>query len=315
MSERSYYFVLNPRSGTAQSLGLTPETLGERLKQAGYDARIDPDDDAPFEQRIERARASDCDVIVAAGGDGTASGIASALLDSDKILAVLPLGTVNSLAKDLEVPLDLDGWIAGLDAMQPRRIDVGEVNGRIFMHMVVIGLIPGMAAGRELLRDRNDLTAKIGLLRYFFRRLLRARRLAVQIDPGDDEARVERVQAIAVTCNAYEEGFGRILKRQQLDSGQLTLYVLKRLGVIEVVRLGFEMLMGRWQQDEAVTIQSVPAVTIRSHKRRLQVMLDGEIESFEVPLSFRVRQGALQVLAAPVVESSATGEDKAAPEG
>jgi diacylglycerol kinase family enzyme len=59
------------------------------------------------------------------------------------------------------------------------------------------------------------------------------------------------------------------------------------------------MLLGRWKQDEALSIQSVSAVTIRSRKPRLQVMIDGEIESMAVPLVFRIRPSALQVLAHP----------------
>ena len=307
MSERSYHFVLNPRSGTALALGLTSEALRARLDAAGYNASIDADDDAPFQERIERARSCACDVVVAAGGDGTASGLASALADTDKTLAIMPLGTVNSLAKDLSVPLDIDSWLASLKTLEPRRIDVAEVNGRLFLHMVVIGLIPSMAKGRELLRERTELTAKLGLARYFLRRLSRTRRLAIQIDPKDEAARAERVQAIAIACNAYEEGLGKVLTRETLDSGELTLYILKRLGLSDIIRLGIEMVLGRWQEDKALTIQKVPEVTIRSHKPRLQVMLDGEIQSLEVPLHFKIKPQALQVLAAP------QGEDKTAP--
>lgn len=303
MPERSYHFVLNPRSGTALAMGLTSESLRTRLEAAGYEAAIDSDDDAPFQERIERARSSESHVVVAAGGDGTASGLAAALAGTDKTLAIMPLGTVNSLAKDLSVPLDIDSWLANLKSLEPRRIDVAEVNGRLFLHMVVIGLIPGLAAGRELLRERTELTAKIGLLRYFLRRLSRARRLAVQIDPAGEDTRVERVQAIAVSCNAYEEGLGKVLSRETLDGGELTLYVLKRLNLPDIVRLGVEMVLGRWKEDKAISIQKVTEVTIRAKKPRLQVMLDGEIQSLEVPLHFKIRPQALQVLAAAAAEA------------
>ena len=297
--KRSYYVVLNARSGTAAALGLTAEALCSQLEQAGHQVSIDADDETPFQERIASALASKHDVIVAVGGDGTVSALDSALVASEKILAVLPLGTVNSLAKDLKMPLEVDSWIASLSEMEPRSIDVGEVNGRIFLHMVVIGLIPGMAAGREALRGRSELRAKLGLMRYFLRRLSRARRLAVQIDPSNEAAKVQRVQAVAVTCNAFEEGFGRFLARKTLDAGELTVYQLKHLGWADVLRLAGKMLLGKWQQDEALSILKTSNVTIRSHKPRLQVMLDGEIESIAVPLEFRVRSLALRVLASP----------------
>lgn len=299
MSDRRYHFVLNPRSGTALALGLTSETLRGLLESQGYEATIDADDDAPFPERIERARACDCEVVVAAGGDGTASGLAAALAGSHKTLAVMPLGTVNSLAKDISVPLDIDSWLATLRTMEPRRIDVGEVNGRLFLHMVVIGLIPGLAKGREVLRGKKAFAAKIGLLQYFLRRLSRARRLAIQIDPTDGDAWTERIQSVAVVCNAYEEGLGKVLIRETLDGGELTLYVLKRLELSDVGRLGIKMVLGHWQDDAALTIHRAREVTIRSHKPRLQVMLDGEIQSLEVPLHFKIKPQALSVLAAP----------------
>ena len=298
-NQSSYYVLLNTRSGTAHALGVTADTLAQSMERHGYQFAIDADDESSFEDRISDALASEHDVIIAAGGDGTASGVASALVGSEKTLAVMPLGTVNSLAKDLSVPLDIEAWVAALGSMEKRRVDVGEVNGRIFLHMVVIGLIPSLAAGRELMRGQMGIGAKIGLLRYFLRRLARTRRLAVQIDPEGETARIERVQSIAISCNPYEEAAGSILKRETLDAGELTLYTLTRLGTWDIVRLGSEMLLGRWKQDEALSIQSVSAVTIRSRKPRLQVMIDGEIESMAVPLVFRIRPSALQVLAHP----------------
>ena len=295
-SQSSYYVILNSRSGTAHTLGVTADTLSQTMERHGHKFTIDAEDESPFEDRINRALASEHDIVVAAGGDGTASGIASAMVGSGKTLAVVPLGTVNSLAKDLSVPLDIEEWVASLASMEKRRVDVGEVNGRIFLHMVVIGLIPSLAAGRELMRGHLGFNAKIGLLRYFLRRLARTRRLAVQIDPEGEAARIERVQSIAISCNPFEEAAGSILKRETLDAGELTLYTLKHLGTWDIVRLGTEMLLGRWKQDEALSIQTVSAVMIRSRKPRVQVMIDGEIESMPMPLVFRIRPSALQVL-------------------
>ena len=297
--KRSYYVIFNARSGTAASSGLSAGTLRTELEQAGHTALVDADEGVALEERIAVAVSSDCDVVVAAGGDGTVSALASKLVSSDKILAVLPLGTVNSLAKDLGMPLDVKPWVAALAAMEPQKIDVGEVNGRIFLHMVVIGLIPSMAAGREALRGRSEAKAKLGLFLYFLRRISRSRRLAIHIDPSNDAARIERVQSVAVTCNAFEEGLGRFLARGTLDAGELTVYQLKHLHLGDMLRLAAKMLLGRWQGDEALTILNAPAVTIRSHRPRLQIMLDGEVASMSLPLEVRIKPQALWVLTAP----------------
>jgi diacylglycerol kinase family enzyme len=281
------------------ALGLTAEKLRAQFEAHGLKATIDADDTVEFDQRIANAAASDADVVVSAGGDGTATALAGALIGSTKSLAVLPLGTANLLARDLKVPLDLDQAIAALDAMQPIQIDIGEVNGHTFVHKVVVGVIPSIAAARERVRGTRDVRAMLGFAQYFFRRIGNARRTAVSITSRDTENRIERIHAIAVANNAYDQGFGRIFSRERLDAGVLTLYVLRRLTMSDVFRLSAEMIAGRWQQDDALSIESVRSVTINSKRPTVSAMIDGEVELLETPLRFRVRPLALSVLAAP----------------
>jgi diacylglycerol kinase family enzyme len=296
---RRYHVVLNSKSGAAMALGLTAETLRARFDAHGHEVTIDAEVGADFGDRIARAIACDAEVVVSAGGDGTATALASQLIGSGKCLAVLPLGTANLLARDLNVPVDLDHAIAELGAMTPIQIDVGEVNGRIFMHKVVVGVIPAIAAAREKVRGNSDVRALLRFGQYFIRRIGNARRTAVSITSRDTEDRIERIHAVAVANNAYDQGFGKIFSRERLDAGTLTLYVLKRLTMRDVLRLSAEMIAGRWQDDEALSIETVRSVTINAKKATIAAMIDGEVELLETPLRFRVRPLALSVLAHP----------------
>ncbi len=69
-------------------------------------------------------------------------------------LGILPLGTLNRLARDLDLPLDIDQAIKGLVTTEPHKIDVGEVNGRIFLCNSFIGLPPMVTARRQSLRGK-----------------------------------------------------------------------------------------------------------------------------------------------------------------
>jgi YegS/Rv2252/BmrU family lipid kinase len=296
MADPTYYVILNPNAGTANATGITAEAVAALFEANGLRAVVDARSDTDLADRIAEAIASPAQVIVAAGGDGTITALAAALVEKDKSLAILPLGTVNALAKDLNVPLDLASAVAALATGEAHRIDVGEVNGRVFLHKVVIGTIPGVAAGREYIRGRHDTAAKIGFLRYFFRRLARSKRIAVVIEPSTGERRIERVQALAVASNAYDEGLGQFFSRQSLDRGTLTLYVLHHFGVRDFFRLTAEMLLGRWQNDEALSVESVKAVTIDTRKELLKVMFDGEVETMHTPLVFTIRPKALTVI-------------------
>lgn len=308
MSQAPYFVILNANAGTANATGITAESLGALFQAYGMTAVVDADAQASMDIRIQRALDSGAQTIVAAGGDGTITALAAALVGTDRQLAILPLGTVNALAKDLHVPLDLPGAVAALQTGEVRRIDVGEVNGRIFLHKVVIGLIPGVAAGREKIRGRYDAAAKIGFLRYFFRRLARAKRMAVAIETDTGARRVERVQALAVASNAYDEGLGQFFSRQSLDRGTLTLYVLSHFTLGDFLRLTTGMLMGRWQDDEALQVETIKSVTIETRKPSVKVMFDGEVMSLQTPLHFTIRPLALTVLVPPVNVEPKTGE-------
>ncbi len=300
MRQAKYHILLNPNSGGAMRLGVTAERLHELFAGRDEAVSIDADSDRPFEQRLRIARNSNAEFLMAAGGDGTATGLAQVAMETGRSLAVLPLGTANLLARDLAIPVTIEEWFAALDTMVPRRMDVGEVNGRIFLHKVVIGAVPGIAAAREHLRGRGDLAAKLGFLGHFVRRLSRIRRFAAEIATSSGEPRIERVQSIAIANNDYAEGLGKLFQRQRLDGGTLSLYLLRHLSVADALRLAAEMALGSWKNDDVLEIENVRAVVVRTRWLRIRAMIDGEIDTLASPLRFRILPLALSILAPPV---------------
>jgi diacylglycerol kinase family enzyme len=298
----TYHLLLNARAGSARAD--TAESLRAAFVESGYRVTIDSDEDTPLADRAKRAAESAAEVIVAAGGDGTVTAVAEAILHTEKVLAILPLGTANLLARDLGLPLDAAQWVAALGTMAVRKIDAGEVNGRIFLHKVVIGTIPGIAAAREQIRDRSDPGAVLGFLAHFVRRLERAKAMAAEITLSAGDKRVERVQSIAVANNDYDEGLGQFFSRSCLDAGTLSLYVIRHLSLADVLRLSAEMLLGTWRNDQAIEIEQVRHLSIRMKRATIKAMIDGEIGSLDTPLNFRVRPCALSVLApVPAVQA------------
>ncbi len=290
------HILLNSHSGTANGLAIAD--LEAALAAKGYTATIDADDSVPFAQRLGGARTAAADILVAAGGDGTATAMAEVAVETARPMAILPLGTANLLARDLTIPLEIADWIEALPAMAPRRIDVGRVNGRVFLHKVVIGFVPGIAAGREKLRGREGFFAHLAFLGYAARRILRARRFVVEIE-RDGVPHIERVQAVAVANNAYDEGFARFFARSSLSDGLLNLYVLHRITLMAAVQLAAGVFVGRWRDHAALDIQAVHTVTIRGHQRQLKAMLDGEVMALFNPLRFDILPGALEIYAPP----------------
>src|SRR4029077_18325609 len=82
--------------------------------------------------------------LVAAGGDGTVNAVAAAIVGSEAVLGILPLGTLNHFAKDLKLPLDLEGAVRTLKTGSVQKVDVAQVNGRVFVNNSGLGLYPSM---------------------------------------------------------------------------------------------------------------------------------------------------------------------------
>ena len=301
-SGKSSFVLLNASSGTAHSNGLTAERLAERFQAHGVDAEVAAiGRDGSFDTLLERARQTKAPILVAAGGDGTVTALAEAALDSGKQLAILPLGTANLLARDLSIPLDLETWLQSFAGFKPKGIDVCSVNGRLFLHQVVVGLVPGIATAREHLRNRRGLFSMLAFLGFVKRRIERFRRIRVSIDI--DEAGPDRraVSTIAVANNAYDEGVGRVFSRERLDRGKFTVYIAERVTVSDTLRMLGGMIVGNWRSDSVFSAMEADSVVLDRHKKLVIAMVDGDPVTLENPLRFAMRPGELSVLTPPPV--------------
>lgn len=139
--------ILNTAAGSGHEPGLAAE-IARLFAEAGTSATIVSvaDGDGITSQAhhaIARGHR-----LVAGGGDGTVSAIASTLAGTGGVLGVLPLGTCNHFAKDLGLPQDLTGAVRTAVTGCARIVDVGEVNGQVFLNNSSLGLYPLLAACR-----------------------------------------------------------------------------------------------------------------------------------------------------------------------
>ena len=242
-------------------------------------------------------------IVAAGGGDGTISAIASVLVETDVALGVLPLGTLNHFAKDLGIPLDLGAAVRNLATGRPVQVDVGEVNGRIFLNNSSLGLYP------DIVRDREKQQRRLGrgkwpaaawaalaaLRRYPFLSM----RLTVN---GERLAR--RTPFVFIGNNAYTMQGLAIGERARLDEGVLSLYVAQRPTRLGLLRFAFDALLGRLGQERDFDVLTAPEFDIDTHRHHLLVATDGEVTEMPPPLRYRMRPGALTVLV-PAVENGA----------
>ncbi|KMO23805.1 diacylglycerol/lipid kinase family protein [Methylobacterium indicum] len=292
---RRIVLVANVAAGSLVDGGLTPDALRSRLDAAGLTVVPEPRPDAPLPERLAAAaELPGIDAVAVAGGDGTLACAAQALTGREVPLGILPLGTMNLLAKDLGLPLDLDAAIAVLATGTMRAIDAGEVNGHVFLINSVLGLPARMARHREAKRGRMGFLDMVrmgaGLLRHLGRY---PRERAVLTIAG--ETRRVRFRTLAVVCGDYREGLGQVLSRAGVDGGHLTLYLVETLSAARLVRLGLGFAIGEWRRLPDLERHETDALTLDARKA-LRVMNDGEVVLIAPPLRYRLRASALRVL-------------------
>lgn len=290
--------VLNATAGT----GCPPEWVEQLRTQFaahGVEARVEQvregSEIVPTVQRLLKEGAG---TVVAGGGDGTVSAVASQLVGTDATLGVLPLGTLNHFAKDLGMPLAQEEAVAALAAGSVQAVDVGEVNGRTFINNSSLGLYPDIVRDREARQRRLGHSKWRALAEASLGALRRYSVLRVQIDL-DDERHALRTPFLFIGNNEYTmEGF-QIGERRSLADGTLALYTAQRTGRFGLLRLAFLALTRRLQQARDFHTARAREFVVHSGHRRLRVATDGEVTLMETPLRYRVRPGALRVIVPP----------------
>jgi diacylglycerol kinase family enzyme len=239
--------------------------------------------------------------IVAAGGDGTVSAAAAALDGTGIPLGVIPSGTLNHFARDLGLPLALGPAVKVIVAGHTRRVDVAEVNRRMFINNSSIGLYPHIVGKRDSLRRQrlghNKWIAMLIAILSVFRRYPSVR---VRIGVSGQTA-LRTTPFVFVGNNRYEMDFTNLGKRQRLDGGELCVYFANRTGRFGLFLLALRTLIGRLEQAEDFDAISATEVWIETPKRQLRVALDGEVVRLAPPLHYRIRPAALTVIVAPPV--------------
>ncbi len=291
--------VLNRSAGTLAGRPLDESAQAIRAAFAGQGAEVAliAAEPSACTREIRRALDSDADVVVVGGGDGTIHTAANMLLPTGKALGILPLGTLNLLARDLGTPLDLEEAARALAAGALRTIDVAEVNGEIFLNSSVLGFYPSVVQEREEKRRRHRLLKWPAAALAMAKALHRLPLLDVRIDWGEGPRRV-RTPVLAVSDNPYDAGAGgALVRRSVLDSGRLGVYVARHRDAWGLLRLMGRTVLGTWQQDEELETLTATQLVVHSRRRRLKMVNDGEVRQMEPPLHYRIRPKALRVLA------------------
>ena len=257
---------------------------------------------------LQKAQRNEIDAIIAGGGDGTIHTVAAVLAGTGVKLGILPFGTLNHFAKDLGIPMELEGAVDVIAAAHAVNIDVGEVNGIVFVNNSSIGVYPYMVLDRQRLRRRGlQKWAAVALAGLHMLRMFPIRRLRVRAEGWVEPC---RTPSLFVGNNKYTLNLRALRKRERLDKGELWFYIVKHQTRLSLLWFTLRSLLGLsdTERDLRVFGAKRAEVSARRRKKRLAVALDGEVVFLRPPLHYRIRGGELRVYAPiPTERVEATG--------
>ena len=246
---------------------------------------------------VRRARLAGVSAVIAGGGDGTLNAVAAGLNGSNVPMAILPIGTLNHLARDLSIPLDVEEAIGGLKDGKVARIDLGSVNGRVFINNSVIGLYPAYWFARSRMERTSKprwLAIASAIFSVFRRNTYMTLRLLI-----DGKTIIRQTPYVLVANNEHRmEGY-QIGTRDHLDRGKLWVYVMRKLSRWGLFRLAVSLLLGRFNKKDDFETFAVESFRIETRRRKLGVSLDGEVKALRTPLEYKSLPGALCVVVPP----------------
>jgi YegS/Rv2252/BmrU family lipid kinase len=249
------------------------------------------EDPKDLEATVLCALAKKPDLLILGGGDGTVSGLVDLMVGHDVILGVLPLGTANSFARTLGIPLTIEGAVEVIRTGKPRRIDLGMIDGDYFANCAAMGISPKIA--ETVPHGLKKILGKVGYLSWAAYQYLRFRPFTLIVGEGPTAVKI-RVVEVRISNGPYHGGT-ELVDAAAVDSGEIVVqavmgHVKRRLvqnWVSSVFRLQSRHEKVRDFRGKSLKINTIPP---------LPISIDGEVLA-RTPVTAKVAAGIIRVMA------------------
>ncbi|HVG25732.1 MAG TPA: diacylglycerol kinase family protein [Thermoanaerobaculia bacterium] len=271
---------LNRNSGAKLPPGEI-DALREETTQAGIEI-VELSKEIDCAQEIRARARRGVKLFLAGGGDGTIHHVLQAVVQTDSVLAVLPLGTYNHFARDLGIPLD---WREALDVAlngASRQVDTARINDRFFVNNVSIGLYPELVAKREE-RGRDYPRWKARLLAVYTT-LRKYPHVTLHVETQHHNE-VLRTHVFMISNNRYDlERVGIEAPRETLTEGKLSVYWLQHTSRLRMTRFLVRYATGHVRAVPGFTSFKTVRMRVQTPRPHLKVGIDGELFTMQTPL-------------------------------
>ena len=241
---------------------------------------------------IVKAAIAKSPMVIVGGGDGTLSAAVDHFVGTDTVFAVLPLGTANSFARTLGVPLDVDGAIDVVAYGRRKRIDLGVIDGDYFANVAALGMSPLIAdtVPRRLKQYLGIIGYVVWAVRVAFK--FRPFKLRITLDDGSV---VKAWATEARIANGRFHGGVELVEQAGLDSGEMVIQAVTGKSVLGLAWSWFATLFKLRHREQTVTEWRGKRMTLDARPRQ-KISIDGEIAA-KTPVVVECARGAIEVAA------------------
>ena len=280
--------IVNARSRKGQRLF---RRACRRLEQLPYpvDAHAVEHPDR-LEETVERALAKKPDLVILGGGDGTISGLVDLLVGRDVTLGVLPLGTANSFARTLGLPLGIDGAIEVLRSGAPKRIDLGKIGDDYFANCAAIGISPQIA--ETVPHNLKKVLGRVGYLGWAAYQYAKFEPFTLIVEDGEETHRL-RVVEVRISNGPYHGGTW-LVDEASITSGEIVVQAVTGHYKRTLVKNWAASLVGSHARHQDTVAFSGRELKI-STEPPLPISIDGEVLA-HTPVTAHVAPGVIEVM-------------------
>lgn len=263
----------------------------EKLEEAGIDllAAHAVKNPALMEETVAKAIADGAPMVIVGGGDGSMSSTVDQFVGKDCVFAVLPLGTANSFARTLGLPLDLDGAIAAIANGRRRRVDLGMIDQDYFVNAASLGLSPMI--GRTVPHKLKRYLGRIGYLLWAIKCSVGFRAFRLIIDDGQQERRLWSTEVRIL--NGPFHGGVELSDHADVDSGEIVVQAVVGRSKPRLAWDWYAKFVKLRDRDAHTQEWHGKAFTITTRPRQ-RISIDGEVLA-KTPVVARIAAGAVDV--------------------
>lgn len=282
--------VANPVAGRGQGEQLAAE-VARGLARAGTAVEVHLTRTRGDGRARVRCLGPETGLVVSIGGDGTLREVLDGLVDPAVPVAVLPGGTANVLALDLDLPRHVDGLLELVECGRVQAIDVADVDGHLSFLVTGVGFDGRVA--RELESRRSGPITKLAYLPAIFAALrgYRAPRLEVEIDGR----RMDGTFGLVLVSNIVHYGGFLKLAGGRIDDGRWQVYLFRDASLAGLARAGLRGSLASLPGGPSCTMHAARAVRVLCDEP-VPVQIDGDARgTTPIELTVRSRQHHLLV--------------------